>query len=105
MPPNWSLFICFLDNFIDTNRMASNNNPTGINQYKNCRMLFLISQFLVWLFLTLSQARADDEHVETILREYHRRGITNRSHLSELLLGEHGIQMRYVLSLFINSTQ
>ncbi|TFK58765.1 hypothetical protein BDN72DRAFT_966259 [Pluteus cervinus] len=53
---------------------SSNNNPTGINQYKDC-------------------PSKGDEKVSNIIREYHRRGITNRQIISDLLKVEHDIQM------------
>ncbi|KAH7904483.1 hypothetical protein BJ138DRAFT_1019103 [Hygrophoropsis aurantiaca] len=52
---------------------TSAHNPTGKNQY-NC-------------------LPKDNEHVKEILREYHRRAITNRNTISKLLAAEHGITM------------
>ncbi|KAG6372147.1 hypothetical protein JVT61DRAFT_8557 [Boletus reticuloceps] len=49
-------------------------NPTGKNQHKDCPSV-------------------DDERVAEILREYHRRNLTNKRLISKLLLAEHGIQM------------
>ncbi|KAG6885107.1 hypothetical protein C0992_005461 [Termitomyces sp. T32_za158] len=52
----------------------TNNNPTGIHQYKEC-------------------PKSDDEHVERLIREYHRRGVQNRTEVSQLLWSEHNIKM------------
>ncbi|OSD05401.1 hypothetical protein PYCCODRAFT_1443303 [Trametes coccinea BRFM310] len=49
-------------------------NPTGKNKYKEC-------------------PAQDDARVETALREYHRRNITDKYMISKLLLSEHGIKM------------
>ncbi|KAG6873430.1 hypothetical protein C0993_001480, partial [Termitomyces sp. T159_Od127] len=52
----------------------TNNNPTGINQYKDC-------------------PKSDNERVEALIRKYHRRGVQNCTLVSELLWKEHGIRM------------
>jgi len=49
-------------------------NPNGNNQHKDC-------------------PSSDDGRVADILREYHRRNITDKKLISKLLLAEHGIHM------------
>ncbi|GLB37945.1 hypothetical protein LshimejAT787_0409960 [Lyophyllum shimeji] len=53
---------------------VSNNNPTGINQFKDC-------------------PKSDDTRVEEIMRDYDRRGIVSKKLISAMLLAEHGIKM------------
>jgi hypothetical protein len=42
-------------------------------------------------------AAPDAERVVEILRDYHRKNITNKKTISKLLWAEHGIRMRYSL--------
>ncbi|GJJ07921.1 hypothetical protein Clacol_002127 [Clathrus columnatus] len=56
---------------------SHNRNPTGRNQYQNC-------------------PPRDDPAVSSYLIEYHRRGITNRKTISQLLNADHGITMSEV---------
>ncbi|KAF9461875.1 hypothetical protein BDZ94DRAFT_791699 [Collybia nuda] len=53
--------------------MSSSNNPSGKNQHKDC-------------------PPPNDQRVEEILREYHRKGITARKQISKMLMKE-GIKM------------
>ncbi|KAF5386057.1 hypothetical protein D9615_002423 [Tricholomella constricta] len=52
----------------------SNNNPSGINQYKQC-------------------PPKDDPHTAAALQDYFKRNITNRKMISELLWTDHKIQL------------
>jgi hypothetical protein len=71
-----------------------NRNPTGKNQHTDCRACWIVSNRCI-LLTAKPIASKGDSHVKEILTEYHRRGITDRVMISELLLVEHGIKMRY----------
>jgi hypothetical protein len=45
---------------------------------------------------TFLTAKPDDEHLEALIREYDRRGVMSRTLVSQMLLAEHNIQMRYI---------
>ncbi|KAG5339850.1 hypothetical protein C0989_003307 [Termitomyces sp. Mn162] len=55
-------------------QVSSNNNPRGINQYKDC-------------------PAPDDPRIPEFLKEYQRKGITDKKKISKFLLDEHGIIM------------
>lgn len=68
--------------------------PTGKNQHTHCRECSTCFQgCLVQVIVT---APANDDRVADILRDYHRKNITNKKTISKLLRAEHGIQMRYL---------
>ncbi|KAG6823480.1 hypothetical protein H0H92_010072 [Tricholoma furcatifolium] len=54
--------------------MASNNNPTGVNQHKNC-------------------PPKGDEMLNDHLKHYYSRGVTNRKVIRELLRADHKIEI------------
>ncbi|KAF8813243.1 hypothetical protein BYT27DRAFT_7251129 [Phlegmacium glaucopus] len=53
---------------------ASNNNPAGVNQFKDC-------------------SKSNDAHVESLVWDYDHCNIVNKDLVSKMLLTEHGIQM------------
>ncbi|KAK7690805.1 hypothetical protein QCA50_005905 [Cerrena zonata] len=57
-----------------SNTGKSNNNPTGINQFKDC-------------------PPKNDEQTAALITGYHKRGITGKLQISELLAEEHDIKM------------
>ncbi|RDB24968.1 hypothetical protein Hypma_007391 [Hypsizygus marmoreus] len=59
---------------VASSSQPTNNNPTGINQYKDC-------------------PNAKDAHIEQLIRAYDRQGICNRELVSEMLLVQHGYTM------------
>ncbi len=80
--------------------MGTNNNVSGVNQYKDRREFGShFVDFLPWLnpFLV---APMDDEFTNNLIRDYHRKGNTSRTVVSKLLLKEHGITQRYGLYYF-----
>ncbi|KIJ07092.1 hypothetical protein PAXINDRAFT_182558 [Paxillus involutus ATCC 200175] len=60
-------------------------NPKGKNQHKHC-------------------PASDDERVAEILRDYHRKNITNKKTISKLLWAEHGIHMSRTTSCSLSTT-
>ena len=74
----------------------SNNNPTGINQFKDCRSYCFYLDAMCH-FNCLIVAGSDDARVESLIRDYDRRNIVNKDLISKMLLAEHGIQMRCVM--------
>lgn len=68
------------------------NNPTGQNQYPDCRSLPLLSNITPLTRLS-SAAGANDDFTNGLLIAYHRH-YTNRKTVSKLLSSEHGIKMR-----------
>ena len=71
-----------------------NRNPTGKNQYTDCHTCRIVSNQCIPLTVK-PIASKDDSHVKGILTEYHHQGINDHVTISELLLVEHGIKMRY----------
>lgn len=82
------------DSKVPTN---SNNNWKGTNQYKNTREY---SVFEVIHSIQILSARIGDKRVGDVLREYHRRNITNKDMISKLLKVDHGITLRCFIQLF-----
>jgi hypothetical protein len=68
-------------------------NPSGRNQHKDCRKSFLCCTANKPLIACFSAPKGDHK-VADLLREYHRRNISDRKLLSKLLQAEHGIKMR-----------
>jgi hypothetical protein len=68
-----------------------NKNPTGTNQHSDCHMDDHLPSLtsLSHVFI----ATPDNENVNTLLKQYHRDGITNKKIISGLL-GKKGYTMR-----------
>ena len=78
------------------------NNPKGKNQYSQYHHIpSLIRPASYWQCLTSipqpQTAPIDDPRIPEILRAYHRRGISDRRRLRDLIRDDHGIIMRSVL--------
>ncbi|KIJ37127.1 hypothetical protein M422DRAFT_260518 [Sphaerobolus stellatus SS14] len=74
-------------------------NPSGSNQYKDCRMYFpsSLSRLSVTVYgeihrLFLASSR-DDERVKQLIHDHDQQGVKSPKTLSELLLAEHNIVM------------
>lgn len=76
----------------------NSRNSTGKNQYTTCRKLGETAG-VHWDILNIVSAPAGDDRVKNLLIGYHRRGITSRKVISQLLLAEpEPIIMRYCCS-------
>lgn len=73
---------------------SSSNNPTGKNQYHDCRgPVPWLLDLSFWLLLT---APPGDPQVDEALREYQRKGVINRKKLSQLISKDLNVQIRCV---------
>jgi hypothetical protein len=75
-----------------TSTKPHNRNPTGRNQYKDCRTYLL---FLLLISPSPSAAPKNDNQVTELLYDYQRREIFDKKKISQLLYDEHGIKLRY----------
>jgi len=72
-----------------------NRNPTGRNQYPDRRKLLIFFSrfpFFKTLYLTV---QAGDPVLKEALQKYHREGKTNNTEISQRLLAEYNITLRY----------
>ena len=73
-----------------------NRNPTGKNQYPDrCKLLIFflsISFFLKTFYLTV---QANDPVLKEALQKFHREGKTNNTEISQRLLADYNITLRY----------
>jgi hypothetical protein len=73
-----------------TSTKPHNRNPTGRNQYKDCRTYLL---FLLLISPSPSAAPKNDNQVTELLYDYQRREIFDKKKISQLLYDEHGIKL------------
>lgn len=73
-----------------------NRNPTGKNQHGGIRESYTAVAMYTSLTQKFFTAAADDQALLAAFNTYHREKLTNNSIISERLLKEHNIRMRYV---------
>jgi len=72
-----------------------NRNPTGRNQYGNCRESYCMLHCIQFAYMIFPAAK-NDPRVKELLMKYHHQGITNPTILRDLL-AQDGIEIRYIL--------
>ena len=73
-----------------------NRNPEGKNQYGAVCESKVSSHFITYLsYLHIILVSAHDPVLQEALRKYYRELITDNNRISELLLADYGIDMKY----------
>jgi len=67
-------------------------NPTGKNQYSECRECAI--PIFATFCIDLGLAPQEDPYVRELICKYDREGVKSPKTISELLLADHGIKMR-----------
>lgn len=76
--------------------MSHNRNPEGKNQWGDTRMHFYsYTHFPLFTSVSPLSANLDNSTFVDALKKYHTEGKSSNANIKQLLLNEHGIDVRY----------